>query len=133
MRLIYSIQSIPELAFVPADQRDSLWKPATKKATDGKPVKLIFPLLLWPTIMVSGFLASGIPYLWGLPRWVVGGLLTAFFAYVVVILEMSVVYSMAREELRVALTAAGRCMGCGYDLRETPERCPECGTRPVAR
>jgi hypothetical protein len=37
-----------------------------------------------------------------------------------------VLWVRARRRRRRA-SAAGLCPGCGYDLRATPGKCPECG------
>ena len=49
---------------------------------------------------------------------------------VTMILPFTCAFSWIRQQLRARHNCPGLCPTCGYDLRATPNRCPECGTVP---
>jgi hypothetical protein len=72
---------------------------------------------------------------YGLTRWTVriSYWLLAAIASAIPILRF---FQMRRAKLRQRRIAHGLCGSCGYDLRASPDCCPECGTpspQPAAR
>jgi hypothetical protein len=60
------------------------------------------------------------------PEWP-GNLANAGLAALLIVSLLFYDFRRLRKETRERF---GLCLTCGYDLRATPDRCPECGTVP---
>jgi hypothetical protein len=52
-----------------------------------------------------------------------------YWALVMMFVALPLVWTVRRRR-EAATSRRGCCPTCGYDLRATPDRCPECGTSP---
>lgn len=71
-------------------------------------------------ICLAFFVAVFVIFAWILPYW-----LTLAAAIVGVLSQVPTEVSRRRRQRRIK---DGLCLTCGYDLRASKERCPECGT-----
>ncbi len=115
--------SLPELADLPMRERVRLlakywWKPYRHWQTWVSPVSimLLFGAFIW--------WANSIKHS---PMWTVTvGVTVALAAGALGFIHKQVVLSWMRPYLRAAV--GGLCLQCGYDIRASDARCPECGT-----
>jgi hypothetical protein len=122
MALYWRLKSVPELKRLDEAQRIARMKRADKHML---PIRIIWISVFMMVNAIPSVLSAVNNYR-GVPRYVTFGSPLAASLWIILMFPMQI--SRARPHLRRLMD--GYCLNCGYDLRATPDRCPECGKVP---
>lgn len=86
------------------------------------PRQSIYPFEMY--LLLIGVILAGLATLWGLTF---VGPIPLFLAVVALAIGVGVHCLRSNESLRRQREISSKCGHCGYDLRASHERCPECG------
>jgi hypothetical protein len=125
MPFYWSSKSVPELASLPKARRKEIFTQCVR-ATRMPLWIWISYFLAWPLGQI--FLQFFIFRRFRTPLWGALPLFVWYLSLVVLLSHLRVTRALPEIRRRVG----GMCPECGYDLRSTPERCPECGAIPHA-
>jgi hypothetical protein len=124
---------IPELPYLDPGARAALLKRHRAAVEEEWFLVHVLSMFALPTAAVA---ASA----WAAYRFPGGfaGVSTGFIAFFIVwstllLIRAVTLAAMMRPRVLAELRTRGLCTQCGYDLRGTPGRCPECGTATPGR
>ena len=129
-RLTKRFPLIPELPYLDPVERVALLK-RHREALEEEwfPLRLLFYVALPTGAIVASAWASA--YLPGRVAGITTGFVAFFIVWSALVLARALVLAgMMRPRVLAELRSRGLCTHCGYDLRGTPGRCPECGATP---